>query len=378
MEIKSLENTCFGTLFEAFGQAFADYEVQLDETQLRRMLRRRGFDPRLSFAAFDGERIAAFTLNGRGNFNGLPTAYDTGTGTLEAYRGQGLAAKVFEHSIPYLREAGIRQYLLEVLQHNTKAVSVYRKLGFETAREFNYSIQQGAHVHLGAKIPDIACTVTPVDVGRFAPDPQFWDFMPSWQNSPEAIRRAAGDFAGLSARAEGTQVGYCIFEPASGDIALIAVDKRYRRRGIATSLLRRGSLEDYVGNREIAADARTLYASHGIDKAIVDCNPIALERAALAGDEVAEQVWRDLAVKLSCALMNCCYLLNPEAIIIGGGVAKAKTLLFQPLQEIMKAQLAAPLVEYLEILPAQFGTEAGILGAAHLALNTHFGETFRA
>ena len=153
-------------------------------------------------------------------------------------RGQGLAAKVFEHSIPYLREAGIRQYLLEVLQHNTKAVSVYRKLGFETAREFNYSIQQGAHVHLGAKIPDIACTVMPVDVGRFAPDPQFWDFMPSWQNSPEAIRRAAGDFAGLSARAEGTQAGYCIFEPASGDIALIAVDKRYRRRGIATSLLR--------------------------------------------------------------------------------------------------------------------------------------------
>ncbi|WP_417004507.1 ROK family protein, partial [Akkermansia sp.] len=139
----------------------------------------------------------------------------------------------------------------------------------------------------------------------------------------------------------------------------------------------RGSLEDYVGNREIAADARTLYASHGIDKAIVDCNPIALERAALAGDEVAAQVWRDLAVKLSCALMNCCYLLNPEAIIIGGGVAKAKTLLFEPLQEIMRTQLAAPLAESLTILPAQFGTEAGILGSAHLALNTHFGETFR-
>ena len=90
MEIKSLEKTSFGTLFEAFGQAFADYEVQLDKTQLRRMLRRRGFDPRLSFAAFDGEWIAAFTLNGTGNFNGLPTAYDTGTGTLEAYRGKDL------------------------------------------------------------------------------------------------------------------------------------------------------------------------------------------------------------------------------------------------------------------------------------------------
>ena len=161
---------------------------------------------------------------------------------------------------------------------------------------------------------------------------------------------------------------------SAGELGQTSIDYRGRLGHYGN----RGSLEDYVGNREIAADARTLYASHGIDKAIVDCNPISLERAALAGDEVAEQVWRDLAVKLSCALMNCCYLLNPEAIIIGGGVAKVRTLLFQPLQEIMKTQLAAPLVEYLEILPAQFGTEAGILGAAHLALNTHFGETFRA
>ena len=136
------------------------------------------------------------------------------------------------------------------------------------------------------------------------------------------------------------------------------------------------SLEDYVGNREIAADARTLYASHGIDKAIVDCNPIALGARRWPGT-VAAQVWRDLAVKLSCALMNCCYLLNPEAIIIGGGGGQTKTLLFEPLQEIMRTQLAAPLAESLTILPAQFGTEAGILGSAHLALNTHFGETFR-
>ena len=134
MEIRSLADTAFDTLYEAFSQAFADYEVQINGAQLRRMLKRRGFDPRLSFAAFDGDRIAAFTLNGIGNYDGLPTAYDTGTGTLEAYRGQGLATRIFEHSIPYLKEVGIGRYLLEVLQHNTKAVSVYRKLGFEVTR----------------------------------------------------------------------------------------------------------------------------------------------------------------------------------------------------------------------------------------------------
>ena len=65
MEIKSLEKTDFNTLFRAFGRAFADYEVQLNAEQLRAMLTRRGFDPALSFAAFDGAQIAAFTLNGQ-------------------------------------------------------------------------------------------------------------------------------------------------------------------------------------------------------------------------------------------------------------------------------------------------------------------------
>ena len=71
MEIRSLADTDFDTLYEAFSQAFADYEVQINGTQLRRMLKRRGFDARLSFAAFDGDRIAAFTLNGIGNYDGL-------------------------------------------------------------------------------------------------------------------------------------------------------------------------------------------------------------------------------------------------------------------------------------------------------------------
>lgn len=134
----------------------------------------------------------------------------------------------------------------------------------------------------------------------------------------------------------------------------------------------RGSLEDYIGNRELAADARTLYAANGQDKTIVDCNPVALEKAALTGDPIAMQVWNEFAKKLACSLINCCYLLNPEAFIIGGGVAKAQALLFDPLKQFMKEQLPEPLIKDLEILPAFFGTDAGIIGSAHLALNTFF------
>jgi ribosomal protein S18 acetylase RimI-like enzyme len=137
-EIKSLEKTDIGAIYKAFNQAFADYEIQITEEQFNVMIKRRGFNPELSFAAFIGNEIVSFTLNGTGIFNGILTAYDTGTGTIKEYSGKGLATKVFEYSIPYLRDANIKQYLLEVLQHNTRAVSVYKNLGFEVTREFYY------------------------------------------------------------------------------------------------------------------------------------------------------------------------------------------------------------------------------------------------
>ncbi|NMC60258.1 MAG: GNAT family N-acetyltransferase, partial [Candidatus Methanofastidiosa archaeon] len=113
MEIKSLAKIDFGMIFKAFNQAFAGYEVQLNSVQLQSMLKRRGFIPDLSFAAFDRNEIIAFTLNGIGNFNGIPTAYDTGTGTLKDYRGKGLATKIFEYAVPCLSKVNIKQYLLE-------------------------------------------------------------------------------------------------------------------------------------------------------------------------------------------------------------------------------------------------------------------------
>lgn len=235
IKIKSLGNISLDTLFEAFDQAFAEYEVRLDKRQFQTLLKRRGFDPDLSFAAFDVDRIVAFTCNGIGNFNGALTAYDTGTGTLKEYRGQGLATKVFEHSLPYLRKADISQYLLEVLQHNTKAVSVYRNIGFEATREFNYFRQENQKIR--RELKDTLCAVRPIDINDHYLISSFWDFEPSWQNSLEAIRRSPEGFISLGAFDGEKPVGYCVFEPTSGDITQIGVDKPCRRKGIASLLL---------------------------------------------------------------------------------------------------------------------------------------------
>lgn len=237
MEIRSLQDTGFATLFRAFSHAFADYEVQVSELQLQTMLTRRGYLPKLSFGAFDGDELVAFTLNGIGLFGGIPTAYDTGTGTLATHRGRGLATKIFEHSIPYLREVGIQQYLLEVLQHNTKAVSIYRNLGFEVSREFNYFMQANEKVNgVMAKLLH-PCSIQEVDVVTCQSASDFSDFHPSWQNNFESIGRSADDFLCFGAFVENRLMGYCIFEPTSGDVTQLAVAPMHRRKGIGSALL---------------------------------------------------------------------------------------------------------------------------------------------
>ena len=143
IEIKNLEGISFEQIYTAFKSAFSDYEISVDKTELKSMLKRRGFNPALSFGAFYDDNIVAFTFNGIGKYyNGKLTAYDTGTGTRKEFRGQGLAKRIFTHSMPFLKNAGIENYLLEVLQHNKRALKIYESLGFEILREFNFFTQK--------------------------------------------------------------------------------------------------------------------------------------------------------------------------------------------------------------------------------------------
>lgn len=236
--IKSLKNESFESLFSSFNQAFADYEMQVNKHELQVMLSRRGFVPELSFGAFDNDRLVSFTFNGIGLYNGIRTAYDTGTGTLKDYRGRGLATKVFVSSIPSLKDAGISQYLLEVLQHNTKAYNVYKNIGFEVTREFNYFVQSMDSLILNSKVIPEKYKMQTIGLEYQDQMMAFWDFQPSWQNSFESITRRIKDFTIIGVFNNKSLIGFCIFEPTSGDITQIAVAKAYRRQGIASGLLK--------------------------------------------------------------------------------------------------------------------------------------------
>ncbi len=149
----------------------------------------------------------------------------------------------------------------------------------------------------------------------------------------------------------------------AGEIGQTSIDYQ-GRRGHYGNL---GALEDYIGNREISARAHEAYAAAGIAKSLEECSPAALANAAHRGDQIAIAQWEEAGKMLATAAMNCCWLLNPQAIVIGGGVAKAGELLLKPLKDHLFSQLSGPFKDHLLIIPASFGNEAGIIGAAALA-----------
>jgi len=64
----------------------------------------------------------------------------------------------------------------------------------------------------------------------------FLDFCPSWQNSMCYIERAGSDLVCLGAFLVNELVGYCVFDPLTGDLSQIAVNQPFRRQKIASRL----------------------------------------------------------------------------------------------------------------------------------------------
>ena len=140
--IKTLADTSFNEIHLCFAKAFDDYVEPFDLTidQLIHMVERRGFNKELSFGAFYENKMVGFTLNGIGTWDNKLTAYDTGTGIIKDFRKQGIATRMFNESLPILRENEIEQYLLEVIKSNSSAVDLYKKAGFNVTREFEYYV----------------------------------------------------------------------------------------------------------------------------------------------------------------------------------------------------------------------------------------------
>ena len=89
--------------------------------------------------------------------------------------------------------------------------------------------------------------------------------------------------------------------------------------------------------------------------------------AAQRGDSLAEDVIGRAATYLGVGLVNLVNIFNPEMIIIGGGVANMGDLLLNPARQVVRERAFPVSAAAVRIVTAQFGDDAGLLGAAFFA-----------
>ncbi len=97
-----------------------------------------------------------------------------------------------------------------------------------------------------------------------------------------------------------------------------------------------------------------------------DITPFIVAEAAKAGDPVARRIFSRIGEYIGIGMASVVNLLNPEKIIIGGGVADAGDILLDPLKDTLKKRAMKIAGETVEVVPAQLGNTAGVIGASLL------------
>lgn len=97
-----------------------------------------------------------------------------------------------------------------------------------------------------------------------------------------------------------------------------------------------------------------------------DITPFIVAEAAKAGDAVAKRIFTIMGEYIGIGMASVVNLLNPERIIIGGGVADAGDILFDPIKETIKKRAMKIAGESVEVVPAKLGNTAGVIGASLL------------
>jgi glucokinase len=137
--------------------------------------------------------------------------------------------------------------------------------------------------------------------------------------------------------------------------------------GVACTCGSRGCLEVFASATAIVRmtrEASPRYPDSVLQGGEVQTAEMIFE-AGQQGDELALEIFRRMGVYLGIGLGNLINILNPEIIVIGGGVVNGWAL-FEKHMHLQVEERAFPLVR-VKIVRAKCGDDAGLLGAARLA-----------
>ncbi|MER3456667.1 MAG: hypothetical protein C4304_07260 [candidate division GAL15 bacterium] len=151
----------------------------------------------------------------------------------------------------------------------------------------------------------------------------------------------------------------------AGELGHVVVDPQ----GPPCSCGRRGHLEGLASGPAIARWAAEQIRA-GCRSSLAGKEPLSARDVAVAaeeGDELAREAFRRAGTYLGLAVAGLVNLLNPEVVVVGGGVAQAGRWLFDPMLEAARSQAFDRPWRAVRVVPAALGDHAGLVGAAYLA-----------
>lgn len=137
-----------------------------------------------------------------------------------------------------------------------------------------------------------------------------------------------------------------------------------------------GCLESFVGAEYVKGKAIGLInkgvrtqITNLVDGDLDSISPEVISRAAANGDDLARRLLTGMGRYLGIALANAISLLDPQRVVIGGGVAKAGELLLNPIRETIRERLYSYVYSNVQVVPAKLGDSGGVIGAATYAMS---------
>jgi glucokinase len=152
----------------------------------------------------------------------------------------------------------------------------------------------------------------------------------------------------------------------AGEIGHVTIDLDGRRCGCGNY----GCLEAYASGTAIAERAREALAGETEGVLMTMCEgqlpkvtAQMVYKAANEGDLIAIDVVRETARFLGAGIGALLNVLNPEVVVLAGGVVNAGEALFAPLKVEIRRRAFAPAVDACRIVPGLLGGSAGVVGA---------------
>lgn len=155
---------------------------------------------------------------------------------------------------------------------------------------------------------------------------------------------------------------------SAAELGHMPVDYKGRKCGCGS----RGCIEAYVGRdyivnsaiRKIKKGEKSVLCE--MVKNLSEITPKMISEAYQRGDHLAEKVWIEMATALGAFLAGLVNMLNPDRIILAGGIAQAGEILFSTVRKTIEERAMKVLSKSVEVVPARLGNDAGIISGAAL------------